>query len=124
MSMGFWKTTQKVWFSLVWLIQGIGKIVLGLLDWLVNVAERLIVLGTACFIFFVGWHIARGDISQGPLKESLANVPKEWPILIVFLIPLLYRATLVILKKIKTLPGGISLEEEKRETETDSGKGE
>jgi hypothetical protein len=122
--MEFWETTQKGWFSLVWLIREVGKVVLGLLDWLVNVTERLIVLGTACFIFFIGWHVARGDIDKGPLKESLANVPKDWPILVIFLIPLLYRAALVILKKIKTLPGGISLTDEKRETEADAGGGE
>jgi hypothetical protein len=98
----------------------IGRIptwLLTLLDWLVSVAERLLVLGFAWVALRLGYQVLCGIDSKGN-QEILETITDNWKaVLILFLIPLFYRTTRRFLERARKFAG---IETEAEEAEEDA----
>ena len=90
-----------------------------LLDWLVSVAERVLVLGFVCVALRVGYQLTRGIDSDGN-KEILKTITENWKaVLILFLIPLFYRTARRFLERARKF-AGIEAESEEPESEEEA----
>jgi TRAP-type C4-dicarboxylate transport system permease small subunit len=83
------KQPKKIWDF----VKGISELLKSLpdaLDWLVRVMERIIVLGIACAILFVGFQVLAGKQIQPEEKSALTKMAENWRIIFVVLVPLFY----------------------------------
>jgi len=97
------------------LILAIAKGIVATLDWLVDVTERLMVLGIACVVTYLAWHLLRGPVDHS-VESTLHMLSDNWKAVLLLLIPLFYRAAKIFLGKLKKL-GPLETEpQEKRET--------
>jgi hypothetical protein len=79
-------------------ITRIGEAVLSCLDWLVQVAERLIVLGLASAVLRYGYLLTVGRVPSG---DWIASVAANWKAVVLILIPLFYRAVRTFLEQVE-----------------------
>ena len=97
-------------------IASIPRSLLSVLDWLVSVAERLLVLGFAWAALYLGYKVLRGFDSDRN-KEIFGTVTDNWKaVLILFLVPLFYRTMRGFLERARKIAG---IEAEPEETEED-----
>jgi hypothetical protein len=79
--------------------------VLSLLDWLVSVAERLLVLGFAWVALRLGYQMMCG-IDTAENQKLLETITDNWKaVLILFLIPLFYRTSRRFLERARKFAG-------------------
>jgi hypothetical protein len=101
----------------IWIF--IGRIpawLLTVLDWLVSVAERLLVIGFAWVALRLGYQVLHGIDSKGN-QEILKTITDNWKaVLILFLVPLFYRTTRRFLERARKF-AGIEAEAEEAEEE-------
>jgi hypothetical protein len=71
-----------------------------LLDWLVMVAERLIVLGLCSAIFYVGYRFLSGRATTED-KELVTAASNNWKTVLLILIPLFYQTVRVFLEEVQ-----------------------
>jgi len=70
------------------------------LDWLVKVAERLLVLGVAFLAFYFGYYFCRASLSKEQ-KEVVAFVAINWKIILILMIPLFYQTVRTFLEEVQ-----------------------
>jgi hypothetical protein len=100
-----------------------GKRILAILDWMVGVAERLLSLGIAFVVFYVGWCAFSGRKAQTSAAEHiLESLSNNWKALLILLIPLYYRTIRIFLERVKKAFGMELGEEEKRTPESERGE--
>ena len=71
--------------------------VTAILDWIVGIAERLIVLAIAFGVCVVGWRAFKG-IAEEPLLKALSS---NWQGLPLLLVPLFYRPIRLFLERVE-----------------------
>jgi hypothetical protein len=97
---------------------------LELLNWLVSVAEHLLVLGFAWAAFLLGYRLLRG-IDSCANQHILRTISENWKaVLILFLIPLLYRTIRRFLERAKKFAGIEAEPEEEEEAQEGSNPSE
>jgi hypothetical protein len=78
--------------------------ILRCLDWLVSVAERLIVLGLSGLVFHFGYHVWRGTLSADESK-ILPLLGQNWKIIFVLMVPLFYQTIRTFLEEVQEFWG-------------------
>jgi hypothetical protein len=78
-----------------------GVHVLGFLDWLVALLERLITLSIGVAVFIVGWRLVWGKSAA----DVLTTVNQNWKALLIILIPLLYQTIRKFLDELEEFYG-------------------
>lgn len=73
---------------------------LGLLDWAVLLAERLLVLGLAFVVLRFGFRLVFGRYSPSE-GDIAAKVSENWKAVILLLIPLFYRTVRTFLEQVE-----------------------
>lgn len=108
----------KIVLSIWTWIRALPRWILLVLDWLVSVAERLVVLGVVCAIFYIGrlWvsgampisklGITAPTISTSPAAEILKAISENWKALLLLLIPLFYRTIKGFIERMEEGPFG------------------
>jgi len=74
------------------------------LDWLLGIVERLLVLSLACFIFYFGYQLVRGN----SIPEQLAilkALSDNWKLGLIVLIVLFYGTVRVFLEQVQEVWG-------------------
>jgi hypothetical protein len=98
-------------------LRALPKSILSLLDWLVDVAERLVVLAIACVVFYTGWLALSGASSIWILSVLSEN----WKALLLLLIPMFYRTIRSFIDRMEEGPFGTKAPHQKT---VDPAKGE
>jgi hypothetical protein len=76
----------------------------GHLDWLVSVAERLIVLGLSFAPFWLVYRLLSGKASLAE-KEFISKSGENWkPLLLLLLIPLFYKTLRKLIEELEASP--------------------
>jgi hypothetical protein len=79
-------------------------LILGCLDWLVKVAERLMVLGIAYVVFYFGYRFYHGSLSKEE-DASIALAAQSWKIIFILLVPLFYQTVRIFLEEVQVAAG-------------------
>jgi hypothetical protein len=90
-------------------------LIVSVLDWLVSVAERLVVLAIACVVFYTGWLAFSGASSIWILSVLSEN----WKALLLLLIPLFYRTIRTFLEEVQKFAGMERAQREKHAPDSD-----
>lgn len=80
------------------------RAILGVLDWLVSVAERLLVLGLSFVIFYFGYQLVRGNSTPSQLAV-LKFFADNWKIGIIVLVVLFYGTVRIFLEQVQEVWG-------------------
>jgi len=95
---------MKVLRAILGFIRSIPSAIVKILDWLVTVAERLLVLGVALVVFYFGYHLSRGSLTDGQNK-ALALVGQSWRAVFILMIPLFYQTVRLFLEEVQEIWG-------------------
>jgi hypothetical protein len=82
------------------LVRSISEGILGCLDWLVRLAERLIVLGLAFVILRFGYRLIFWPIPPDA-TDWITKIAANWKAVILLLIPLFYRTVRIFLEQVE-----------------------
>src|SRR5271167_311634 len=96
--------------------------ILSVLDWIIGLAERLVVIAIACVGFYIGWGAFHTADQTKFMKDMLNPLSENWRALLPLLIPLFYRTVRAFLERVEKFAG---METGSRQKQTpDSDKGE
>ena len=124
------KFSQRLrkFFQYLWaLLLKLPTFIISVLDWVVGVAERLMVLAIAFVISYGGYLLLSSShrsekTLQAPLAEILKDLSDNWKALLLILIPLFYRPVRTFLERVERFMGMETGPREKRSAETSKGE--
>ena len=82
------RTRERI-LSATLVLRATPNALLGVLDWFLNLAERLIALGICAMIFYLGFRFVSGAASESDSK-LFALAASNWKVLLLILIPLFF----------------------------------
>ena len=95
---------KSKWKSARASVRSASDAVVAALDWLVQVAERLLVLSLAYVVLRFGYQLLSGR-SSAKENELIASVATNYKAVILLLIPLFYRTVRIFLEQVESAFG-------------------
>jgi hypothetical protein len=95
---------MNLWQKFVTRLVEFARGILAILDWLVMVAERMIVLGVTFLALYFGVQSLRGLLTDGQSK-ALYLAGQSWRIVFILMIPLFYQTVRTFLEEVQEIWG-------------------